>query len=249
MTLGDVLQIVLSLAIVLGLLSGFAVVAKHFGLSGGHTRSSRKRLKIVETLSIDQKRRAAIIQCDGKEHLLILNQNSVNVIERNISADHQPTGATASDENTRASTEQTRIDDKSATVNTLAQSTLVQMPNEWRKLMAKARFVGKTVLSSVEHQNWQKPNWTSLQPTVDINPFKLAMQKVSRTETPEIEERDGSNPAAPIKARKTKKPKRQLSKPRQLNKKRQLSKNVASSDVDPLEKARAEFMEAYQRAA
>ncbi len=72
----------------LGLMGGGAWAAQKLGLMGAGAGIVRKRrLGLVESLPIDAKRRAAIIRCDGAEHLIILNQNSATVIARNIGAD------------------------------------------------------------------------------------------------------------------------------------------------------------------
>ncbi len=46
--------------------------------------SEKRRLKIVESLPLDPRRRLAIIKCDDKEHLVILGQNGETVIASNI---------------------------------------------------------------------------------------------------------------------------------------------------------------------
>jgi hypothetical protein len=62
-----------------------AIAARKLGLQNGISPARQgKRLAIVETMALDQRRRAAIISCDGREHLLILDQARVTVIERAI---------------------------------------------------------------------------------------------------------------------------------------------------------------------
>ncbi|MEQ1931376.1 MAG: hypothetical protein ABL957_12730 [Parvularculaceae bacterium] len=58
----------------IGLL-GFA--AKKAGLQAGVSPIGRKRrLALVESIALDNKRRAAILRCDGRDHLVILGPAS-----------------------------------------------------------------------------------------------------------------------------------------------------------------------------
>ncbi len=87
MELIDVSRIVFALIAVIGMIGLAAIAAKKLGLANGSIALSRaRRLALVETLSLDPKRRAAIIACDGREHLIILDQTRVTVIERAIPA-------------------------------------------------------------------------------------------------------------------------------------------------------------------
>lgn len=65
-------------------------ILKRSGFSGqSMLPSARRRLKIVETLPIDHRRRLAIVRCDQREHLLVLGAAGETVIENNIpAADH-----------------------------------------------------------------------------------------------------------------------------------------------------------------
>ncbi|MGD9801299.1 MAG: flagellar biosynthetic protein FliO [Parvularculaceae bacterium] len=85
MELIDIARIASSLIAVLGMIGLAALAAKKFGLQNGAFAARRtRRLALVETLPLDQRRRAAIISCDGREHLVILDQSRVTVIERAI---------------------------------------------------------------------------------------------------------------------------------------------------------------------
>jgi len=86
---GDIswLRLILAFSVVLALMAGLAVVLKyvstrgHFlSLSSGRTR----RLKIVESLALDTRRRFVILNCDGREHLLLLSPNQDIVVETNL---------------------------------------------------------------------------------------------------------------------------------------------------------------------
>ena len=75
-------KFVLALLFVLGLIGGFAIIAKRAGLGnrGPIVRGKSKRLSIIETMVLDPKRRVVLIQCDNSEHLLLLGPNNERVI-------------------------------------------------------------------------------------------------------------------------------------------------------------------------
>ena len=81
----EIVRILFALIAVLGLIGLVALGAKKFGLDAAGLRLKReRRLALVEVLALDGKRRAAILRCDGRDHLIVLNANSVTVIERGI---------------------------------------------------------------------------------------------------------------------------------------------------------------------
>jgi flagellar protein FliO/FliZ len=83
----DLSRIFFALIAVLGMIGLCAMIAKKAGLvSGAVGLAKKRRLAIVETLPLDARRRAAIIRCDGREHLVILGQASETLVEANIPA-------------------------------------------------------------------------------------------------------------------------------------------------------------------
>lgn len=85
MELIDIARIVFALIAVIGMIGLAAVAARKLGLQNGALSLTRtRRLSIVETLPLDQRRRAAIIACDGREHLIVLDAARVTVIERGL---------------------------------------------------------------------------------------------------------------------------------------------------------------------
>lgn len=86
MTLLDIARLVFSLIAVIGMIGLAALAAKRLGLAGANGFQRGRRLQLVETLAFDQKRRAAILKCDGREHLIVLDGVSVTVIDRDIPA-------------------------------------------------------------------------------------------------------------------------------------------------------------------
>lgn len=84
MTLLDIARLVFSLIAVIGMIGLAALAAKRLGLAGASGFQRARRLQLVETLAFDQKRRAAILKCDGREHLIVLDGAAVTVIDRDI---------------------------------------------------------------------------------------------------------------------------------------------------------------------
>lgn len=73
-----------ALIFVLALMGLLALAAKKLGLGNAAKNRAGKRLKVVEVLPLDSKRRAMILQCDEKQHLVILSQNGETVVEKEI---------------------------------------------------------------------------------------------------------------------------------------------------------------------
>ncbi|MGB1077390.1 MAG: flagellar biosynthetic protein FliO [Bdellovibrionales bacterium] len=78
------IQFLLALLLVLIMMGGLALILKFVGGGRHIPMMKNKRLKIVEILPLDHKRRAILIQRDDKQHLLVLGQNSETVVETNI---------------------------------------------------------------------------------------------------------------------------------------------------------------------
>jgi|TARA_B100000315_G_C14370752_1_gene492843 flagellar protein FliO/FliZ len=83
------MKFVFALIFVLGLIGGFALLAKKFGMGnrGPMRRSKGNRLSIIESMALDAKRRVVLIRRDDKEHLLLLGGASEMVIEGEIEVD------------------------------------------------------------------------------------------------------------------------------------------------------------------
>jgi len=85
MELSQYFRFVLALIFVLGLIGLLALIAKRYGLGMAQTAGSgKKRLKLVEVMVLDAKRRAVLFRRDEVEHLVILGANGETVVETNI---------------------------------------------------------------------------------------------------------------------------------------------------------------------
>ena len=84
------LKFVLALVFVLGLIGGFAIIAKRAGLGnrGPIARGKSKRLHIIESMSLAPKRRVVLIRRDHAEHLVLLGTNGEQIIETGLDTGH-----------------------------------------------------------------------------------------------------------------------------------------------------------------
>lgn len=81
----DYIRFFAALVLVLGMMGGLALILKRLGLGNvGVLPADKRRLKIVEILPLDARRKALILRRDDKEHLVILGSNGETVVETNI---------------------------------------------------------------------------------------------------------------------------------------------------------------------
>jgi flagellar protein FliO/FliZ len=79
------LRLIAALGFVLALMGGLALILKKLGVAGTPvTQGNKRRLKVVESIPLDARRRLVLIQRDGKQHLVILGANSETVVETDI---------------------------------------------------------------------------------------------------------------------------------------------------------------------
>lgn len=87
MEIAEYLRFFVALLFVVGLIAGTGILARRFGFvpgaaTGGSSRE--KRLEIVETITLDAKRRMMLVRRDGREHLILLGTDSETVLETGI---------------------------------------------------------------------------------------------------------------------------------------------------------------------
>lgn len=75
-----------ALVFVLALMGGLALVMRRVNGAQVSKISGRRRLKIVESLPLDPRRRLVLLKRDDCEHLVILGTNGETVIETGIRA-------------------------------------------------------------------------------------------------------------------------------------------------------------------
>jgi flagellar protein FliO/FliZ len=73
-------------AFVLGLMFLFSWFLRRLGLAGPMyvAAQGQKRLRIVEHIAVDHRRRLVLVRRDGREHLLLLGATGETVIEKDI---------------------------------------------------------------------------------------------------------------------------------------------------------------------
>jgi flagellar protein FliO/FliZ len=77
MDITDFLRAVFALALTLGLVGLAAVALRKYGPDAMARLASQKkdrRLKVVESLVLDPARRILIVECDGRERLILLGE-------------------------------------------------------------------------------------------------------------------------------------------------------------------------------
>lgn len=81
------LKAFLAFAFVISLMLLFSWFLKKIGLSGQvMAQGAKRRLKIVEHLPLDHRRKLVLIRRDNCEHLLVLGPSGETVVETNIPA-------------------------------------------------------------------------------------------------------------------------------------------------------------------
>lgn len=85
MEMHDYLKFVFAFAFVLSLMGGLSYLLKRFNIGhAGMISPTKKRLKLVEILPLDGRRKAILIQRDDTQHLVILGASGETVVEKNI---------------------------------------------------------------------------------------------------------------------------------------------------------------------
>lgn len=88
----DFLRFGAALVFVIALMGGLALLMRKFGAGHPLTDPRKRRLKIVEVLPLDHRRRAYLIRRDAREHLVILGANSEIVVESGIDGSQEQHG-------------------------------------------------------------------------------------------------------------------------------------------------------------
>lgn len=86
MDAGQLMKFSAALLFVLSLMGLLALAMRRINNGGSVMPLSRRRLKLIETLPIDPRRKLVIVRCDDAEHLLILGTNGETVIESRLKA-------------------------------------------------------------------------------------------------------------------------------------------------------------------
>lgn len=90
MDLISLLQYAAALAFVLALIFALSWAVRRYGLEGRMGVRAGRRLSVVESLVIDNRRRLLLVRCDGREHLILLGHTHDLLIEHGLTS---PQGA------------------------------------------------------------------------------------------------------------------------------------------------------------
>lgn len=92
----ELLRLVLAFFAVLAMIGAAGLIARKLGLaSAASGYTNKRRLSVSETLALDGRRRAVIIKCDEREHLIILGATGETVVEHDLDIVEQETEAPA----------------------------------------------------------------------------------------------------------------------------------------------------------
>lgn len=82
------LKALAAFALVVSLMLAFSWFLKRIGLSETSVLrgNGKRRLKVVEHLALDHRRRLVLVRCDAKEHLLVLGPGGETVVESGLPA-------------------------------------------------------------------------------------------------------------------------------------------------------------------
>lgn len=80
----SILRLVTSFCLVLGLMGALALLLRYLNNRSFMPVGSKRRLNVIETLPLDHKRKAMILQCDNRQHLIILGHENETVIETGL---------------------------------------------------------------------------------------------------------------------------------------------------------------------
>ncbi|PZO86509.1 MAG: hypothetical protein DI626_06350 [Micavibrio aeruginosavorus] len=87
MDASEYLKFMAALLFVLALMGGLALVLKRVGLGkAAFIPADKRRLKVLEILPLDARRKAMLISRDEVEHLVILGPSGETLVETNIQA-------------------------------------------------------------------------------------------------------------------------------------------------------------------
>ena len=85
MDFATLLQFALALVAVLLLIVALGWVLRRYGPGGAGPKGSGRRIGVLESASVDAKRRLVLVRRDGVEHLLLLSPSHETVVETGIS--------------------------------------------------------------------------------------------------------------------------------------------------------------------
>lgn len=83
-SMAQIVKFLAALLFVLALMGGLALALRRLHGKSPMTMPHKRRLKVIETLPLDARRRLVLLKRDDREHLIVLGANGETVIETGI---------------------------------------------------------------------------------------------------------------------------------------------------------------------
>ena len=84
MTAAQMIRFAAALALVVAMMVGLGLIMRRINAGSGLVQGQKRRLKIVEMMNLDHRRRLLLIRRDDREHLVILGPTGETVVESGI---------------------------------------------------------------------------------------------------------------------------------------------------------------------
>ena len=89
MTAAQMIRFAAALALVVAMMVGLGLIMRRINAGSGLVQGQKRRLKIVEMMNLDHRRRLLLIRRDDREHLVILGPTAETVVESGIAPPQQ----------------------------------------------------------------------------------------------------------------------------------------------------------------
>jgi flagellar protein FliO/FliZ len=84
MTAAQMIRFAAALLLVVAMMIGLGLIMRRVNAGSGFMPGQKRRLKIVEMMNLDHRRRLFLIRRDDREHLVILGSTGETVVESGI---------------------------------------------------------------------------------------------------------------------------------------------------------------------
>ncbi|MES2729302.1 MAG: flagellar biosynthetic protein FliO [Pseudomonadota bacterium] len=80
----QVVRAVAALLLIIAAMGGLGLLIRRLGFAGAAPAGPVKRLRLLESLSLDPRRRAVLLACDDKAHLVILGPEGQTIVKTDL---------------------------------------------------------------------------------------------------------------------------------------------------------------------
>ncbi len=85
----QLIRVIGILLVIIALMGGLGLLIRRLGLGGAAPLGPTRRLRILESLSLDPRRRAILLACDDVAHLVILGPEGQTLIQTDLPLIHK----------------------------------------------------------------------------------------------------------------------------------------------------------------